>query len=74
MLVDAGEEIGVVPLETMVTHEHVGEDLLVGVADVRSRVGVVNRGGDVKRLAQGMCSWLKLLCRERDVYPLGPEA
>ena len=49
VLIDAGEEENFLALQPMITRDDIGQHLFVGVADVRRTVGVVDRGGDVKR-------------------------
>ena len=49
MLVDTGQEEDLAPALTLEAREDVGEDLLVGVADMRRRVRVIDRGGDEER-------------------------
>ena len=46
VLIDAGEEKNVVAFQPVIAREHIGEHLLVSVADVRRAVGVVDGGGD----------------------------
>jgi len=48
VLVGSGEEEGVVAEETVAASEDVGNDGGVGVADVGSRVDVVDRRGEVE--------------------------
>ena len=50
VLVGAGEEEGVVAEEAVAAGEDVRDDGRVGVADVRARVDVVDRGGEVELL------------------------
>src|SRR5450432_1195874 len=49
VLIDAGEEENRVAFQPMITRDDIGEHLLVGMANVRRAVGVVDRGGDVER-------------------------
>jgi len=46
VLIDAGEVENVLPFQPVVAGEDIGEHFLVGVADVRGAVGVVDGGGD----------------------------
>lgn len=46
MLIDAGEVVGLFTFETLIAGEDIGDDLLVGMADVGLAVGVVDGGGD----------------------------
>ena len=48
MLVGAGQEEDVLPSLAHVPRDNIGSDLLVGVAQVRHTVDVVDRSGDVK--------------------------
>jgi hypothetical protein len=48
VLVGAGEEEGVVAEQAVAAGDDVGDDGGVGVADVRARVDVVDRGGEVE--------------------------
>ena len=48
VLVGAGEEEGVVAEQAVAAGDDVGGDGGVGVADVRARVDVVDRGGEVE--------------------------
>ena len=50
VLVGAGEEEGVVAEQAVTAREHVGNDGRVRMADVRPRVDVVDRRGEVKLL------------------------
>ena len=50
VLIDAGEEEDLVAFQPVIARDHVGEDLLVRVADVRRAVGVVDGGGDEERV------------------------
>jgi len=47
VLVDAGEEVHLTAVLALEAGHHVSENLLIGVADVRRRVRVVDGGGDV---------------------------
>ena len=49
VLVESGEEVDVPAAQAHVTGDHVGQDFLVGVAEVRRAVGVVDGRGDVER-------------------------
>ena len=53
MLVHAGDEQHVAPVEPAEAREGVGRDALVGMADMGRAIGVGNGGGDIKRGAFG---------------------
>ena len=53
MLVGAGEEEGVVAEQAVTAREHVGNNGRVRMADVRPRVDVVDRRGEIKLLLFG---------------------
>ena len=48
MLVGAGEEPNVVAHPPPMSRDHIGDDVLVHVADVREVVDVMDRGGEVE--------------------------
>jgi hypothetical protein len=48
VLIDTGEEVGLVATQAAVTGQDISEDLFVGVTDVRRAVGVVDGGGEKK--------------------------
>ena len=48
VLVDACEEEYLIAAEAVVACDDIGEDLLIGVADVGSAVGVIDGGGEVE--------------------------
>ena len=48
VLVGPHQEVGVVPRAPLVARDHVGRDLLVGRPEMRRRVHVVDRGGEVE--------------------------
>ena len=50
VLVGAGEEEGVVAEQAVAAGDDVGRDGRVGVADVRARVDVVDRGSEIELL------------------------
>ena len=51
VLIDAGEKENLLAFQPMITRDDVGQHLFVGVPDVRRRVGVIDRRGDVEGLA-----------------------
>jgi hypothetical protein len=51
VLVHAGDEQSLAPVQPHETLDRIGGDALVGMPDVRRAVGVGNRGGDVETLA-----------------------
>ena len=53
MLVHAGDEQHIAPIEAHEALDGIGRDPLVGVADMRRTVGVGNGGGDVKTRGSG---------------------
>src|SRR5687768_2452471 len=53
VLIDPGEKENRLAIEAMITREDVCENLLVGVAEMRRRVRVVDRGRDEKSLGHG---------------------
>ena len=59
VLVHAGEEINALPGEPLEAGDHIRQHLFIGMADVRRAVGVVDGGGDKKRLGHGdrMAGW-----------------
>ena len=54
VLVDACEEENIASGEALVAGDGVGEDLLIGMADVRRAIGVVDRGGDEECVRHGV--------------------
>ncbi len=50
VLVGACQEEGVVPQQAMAARDNVSRDRRIGVADVRARVDVVDRGGQIELL------------------------
>jgi len=54
VLVGAGEEEGVVAALAVIARQAVGDQLLVGVAEVRAGVDVIDRGGDVEAASHGV--------------------
>ena len=48
MLVHAGDEQRLAPVEPHEALDRVGRDALIGVADMRRAIGVGDRGGDVE--------------------------
>ena len=48
VLVNAGQEINLIPAKPPVACDHVGEDLFVSMPEVRRAVRVIDGGGDVK--------------------------
>ena len=54
VLVHACEEEHIASCETLVAGDGVGEDLLIGMADVRRAIGVVDRGGDEECVRHGV--------------------
>jgi hypothetical protein len=53
MLIQAREEVRRMAEQALAPGDDVGEDLLVGVAQVRGAVGVVDRGGQVELTRHG---------------------
>ena len=51
VLVQAGQEKDLLPKAALGTGDHVGDDLFIGMAEVRLAIDVVNRGRDVKSFA-----------------------
>ena len=49
VLVQTGEEVHLVAAHAHVARDHIGEDFLIGMAEVRRAVGVVDGRGDVER-------------------------
>ena len=49
MLIDAGEKENRFAFESMIARHHVGQDLFVGMADMRRRVCIIDRRGDEER-------------------------
>ena len=59
VLIDTGEEVGLVATQAAVTGEDISEDLFVSVTDVGRAVGVVDGGGEKKhgdRWMGGACA------------------
>ena len=50
VLIDAGQKENFVAFQPVITRDDIGKNLLVGMADVRRRVRVVDGGGDEKCL------------------------
>jgi hypothetical protein len=50
MLVNAGEEVCFSTFEALIAGKHVGENFLIGVADMRFTVWVVDGSGDVEHV------------------------
>ena len=48
VLIDPGEVENFLAFQPMIARDDIGEHLLVGVADVRRAIGVIDRGGEVK--------------------------
>ena len=53
VLVGAGQEEHILAVEPLKPRQRIGRDRLVGVADVRNAVGIVDRGGDEIGVALG---------------------
>ena len=49
VLIDAGEEENLLAFQAMIARNDVGQNFLVGMADVGRAVGVIDRGCDVER-------------------------
>ncbi len=49
VLVDSGEKENLLAFQPVKTRDDIGQHLLVGVADMRRAVGVIDRGGEVER-------------------------
>ena len=50
VLIDAGQKENFLTFESMIARNHIGQYFLVSVADMRWRIGVIDRRGDKKRL------------------------
>ena len=50
MLIDASEKKNLLAFQAMITSDHVSQHFLVSVADMRRRVCVIDRGGDIESL------------------------
>jgi hypothetical protein len=50
VLIDTGEKKHFLTLKPVIARNHIGQDHLVSVSDVRRRVRVIDRGSDEKRL------------------------
>ena len=49
MLIEAREEVDIVAEHAVVTCQDVGEDLFVGVTEVRGAIRIIDGSGDVER-------------------------
>ena len=60
MFVEAGEEENFLAQTSPGARDHVGDNLFVGMTEVRLAVDVINGGGDVKRFAHPPTVWRTL--------------
>src|SRR6202000_2475315 len=67
MLIHAGYEESVAPVETHEPLDGVGRDALVGMADMRRAIGVRDRRGDVEAAHAGVLKQ-KFLSRDENLW------
>jgi hypothetical protein len=65
VLVEPGEEMDFVPHQPAEPRDDVGQHLLIGVAEVRRAVGVIDRGGD-EELPHGWIMQADIALRRRE--------
>ena len=51
MLIESGEKLDLIPHQTTVARDNVGQHFFVGMAEVRRAICVVDCGGDIGLLA-----------------------
>src|SRR5580700_9145651 len=50
VLIDASEKKNLIAFEPMITRDNIGQHFLIGVTDVRRRIRIIDRRGDVEGL------------------------